>query len=331
MRGRWPGRCEGRSLTELAGVAAARAALACTGDMQSLAREWTLGGLAALLTMTAACSTASSGTDVSERDGGAVDDLDAAQPRRPPLVPPAEADASIATQTPADASTATTADAPSGEDASPGPSGDASDAATSDAATADAGAPPNDGGPGDAGPIDPATGARCGETPVSTTRYPGACNAAEFYWPDEGSGHIDPPAPLTYCTMPPNSGTHYPWVANYQTFTSPVPAGFLVHSIQHGGISLTYRCAPGADCSAVAARLQAIVDAQPADPACAGVGVKNRYVLSPAPDLDVTVAAATWDWTYRATCVDATSLQAFFDEHYGKGPEDVCEHGGTSF
>ncbi len=302
----------------------------------------------ALVAITAACSTANSGTDVSERDGGVGDGIDAAPP---PQVPPVGADASFGT--PADGSTTTTADASRGEDASPGLSSDASDAApadgstittpdapsgedappgpsgdASDAAPADAGSPL---GPADAGPIDPATGARCGEIPVSTTRYPGACSAAEFYWPDEGSGHIDPPALLTYCTMPPNSGPHYPWVANYQTFTSPVPAGFLVHSIQHGGISLTYRCAPGADCSAVAARLQAIIDAQPVDPACAGVGVKNRYVLSPAPDLDVAIAAATWDWTYRATCVDAASLQAFFDEHYGKGPEDVCEHGATSF
>jgi hypothetical protein len=101
--------------------------------------------------------------------------------------------------------------------------------------------------------------------------------------------------------------------------------------MQHGGISVTYRCAQGEDCSAIAAQLQAIIDAEPDDPMCWPSGLRHRYILSPDPDLDVAVAAATWDWTYRATCAERGSLHAFFVAHYGKSPEDSCDLGATSF
>ena len=40
-----------------------------------------------------------------------------------------------------------------------------------------------------------------------------------------------------------------------------------------------------------------------------------------------TVAAAAWQWTYKASCVDAASLGAFIDAHYAMAAENFCGDG----
>jgi hypothetical protein len=69
----------------------------------------------------------------------------------------------------------------------------------------------------------------------------------------------------------------------------------------------------------------------PEDPECAAedAGIHARVLVIPDPDLppSVQVAAAAWGFSLDATCVDATTLRAFYDAHVGKGPEDLCFQG----
>src|SRR5262249_52761098 len=121
----------------------------------------------------------------------------------------------------------------------------------------------------------------------------------------------------------------YPVWANFQEFTSPVPDGNLVHSMEHGAVVLMYKCDPS-NCGAIVAALHAVRDAIATDPTC-DPSIRVRIVIAPRPANDVPIAAAAWGFIYRATCIDVPSLTQFVRDHYGKAPEDFCAAGGTTF
>ncbi len=126
-----------------------------------------------------------------------------------------------------------------------------------------------------------------------------------------------------------------------------------MHDLEHGAIDLFYNCDTSADggtevsdaepadagdgdagpCPAVAAQLQAIIDAFPSDPKCdpSQGDPRVRFVLTPDPLLDVPVAASAWGWTYKAQCVDPTTLTAFAKAHYDQGLEEICANGQSQF
>jgi len=160
--------------------------------------------------------------------------------------------------------------------------------------------------------------------PLTTADAGGPCSALVQSWPDEGHTHVAEDAGVHYCSEPPNSGNHYPYWANFTTYDRPIAAGYLVHAMEHGAVVITYRCA--SSCPDVASQLQAVIDAHPLDPLCDGT-IKSRLILAPDPTLDVAVAAAAWQWTYRASCVDTSTLTAFVNAHYGQGTEATCAPG----
>lgn len=143
------------------------------------------------------------------------------------------------------------------------------------------------------------------------------CGAAIARHPDEGYLHVTACSPVSYGTNPPSSGNHYPAWAEYKTYDRPVPAGFLVHDLEHGAVVIGYRCPDG--CAGEVAEVQAWIDALPDDPFC--FGFRPKIILAPNPDLDTRWAAAAWTWTWKAACPDTASLGAFYMEHYGKTVE----------
>ncbi len=170
----------------------------------------------------------------------------------------------------------------------------------------------------------PPVGGACNCPKLSESRLGGTCDAVVAQWPDEGHTHFDPGTPIVYCTKPPSSGFHY-WIwGAYKTYPRPVPAGFLVHSLEHGAVVVSYKCA--SSCPEVEKKLQAVIDALPVDKTCVEP-IKRRVILVPDPTLDTEVAAAAWQWTYRATCVDPATLTKFVNEHYNRAAEDTCADG----
>ncbi len=169
-------------------------------------------------------------------------------------------------------------------------------------------------------------GGMCGDAGTEAGAPTGSCGAVVQTFPDEGHTHVDVGSTVAYCTMPPNSGPHFVLWAHYLTYDTPVPWSYLVHDMEHGAVLVLYKCA--GSCPAVAAQLQAVIDARPVDPLCdPDAGISRRVILAPAPDLDVPVAAAAWQWTYKASCVDAASLGAFIDAHYAMAAENFCGDG----
>jgi hypothetical protein len=151
-----------------------------------------------------------------------------------------------------------------------------------------------------------------------------ACAVVTQNPPVLASPHVMTCSLVTYTTNPPTSGPHYPAWANFQTYTQPVPRGFLVHSMEHGAVVISYNCKDG--CPDDLAALNSFVDARPADPGCPAP-IKSRIVLVPDPALDRRFAAAAWGALYKSDCLDLPALGAFVDAHYAKGPENICSKG----
>jgi hypothetical protein len=149
----------------------------------------------------------------------------------------------------------------------------------------------------------------------------GACVSLIQQHADEGAFHVPcSPAP-TYDTKPPSSGNHYAIWADYKTYTTPVPWGHLMHSMEHGAVVIVYNCPNG--CTDEVAAAQAMIDALPIDADCTAP-TKRRVILAPDPTLDVRWAATAWTWTLRAPCFDAPTFSQFATEHYAKTAENFC-------
>jgi hypothetical protein len=141
----------------------------------------------------------------------------------------------------------------------------------------------------------------------------------------EAAMHVAPCSDLGY-DVPPFGGPHYSQWAAFGSYDAPVPWGVLVHAMEHGAVVLAYRCEPGAGCNAIRGELESIVAARTPDALCRG-DAPIRYVLAPTPDLEWPIAVLAWQRIYSATCLDRASIEAFFDAHYGRGPESTCADG----
>lgn len=171
----------------------------------------------------------------------------------------------------------------------------------------------------------------CGDDPVDPewVSVTGAtCGARTRRFATLDSPHVDPSSgPIAWNSNPPSSGPHSGVWARFGAFSAPVPRANYVHNLEHGGVVIAYRCAD--DRCPLAARVRAVFDALPGDPACVAPGapVRPRAVLTPDPLLESEVAAAAWGAVYQADCVDGPSLAAFYASRVGMGPEDTCADG----
>lgn len=152
-----------------------------------------------------------------------------------------------------------------------------------------------------------------------------ACNVRVDLPPLMESPHVPDGFPVTYNSNPPSSGPHYGTWANFQEYTQPVDDRYLVHAMEHGAVLLLYDC-EGAACAPIIEALRKIREAVPTDPLC-DPSIRVRIILAPRPGNDDPVAAAAWGATYRATCVDTSSLLGFVLDHYSKAPEAFCTPG----
>lgn len=143
-------------------------------------------------------------------------------------------------------------------------------------------------------------------SPVIPSPYVPVCSAIDFH------------------TDPPTSGPHYPVWATYKTYLVPVNPGFLVHSLKHGAIVITWRCPDGCPDELVA--LRELLNRRPADPRCDSL-LYHRIVVAPRPTQDRMLVASAWGASFKADCFDLGALSAFIDAHYGQGLEDDCFEG----
>lgn len=171
--------------------------------------------------------------------------------------------------------------------------------------------------------------AGCGDPEVtSDTGEPqGECNAVETRFENGSQTHIEACSEIDYPMSPPVFGDHYPSWAAYQAYDFPVPLGFLVHALEHGAVVFFYDCADG--CADEVSEVTDFIAELPDDPLCAEHGVQRRTILVPRPGLGrgARWAAAAWGFSLTADCFDAQLFGAFYDQHVGRGPENLCNPG----
>lgn len=153
------------------------------------------------------------------------------------------------------------------------------------------------------------------------------CNPpAQLSYPSEGTAHSDGGVPPIWATNPPTSGLHFDrWARWNRAYAEVIPRGYWVHNLEHGGVVFGYRCPDG--CAAEVARLTAMLATLPADADCPALG--HRAIVVPDPDLPANVrfAAAAWQNSWTANCVDEASLVTFYKTKLSMAPEVNCQDG----
>ncbi|HTV20574.1 MAG TPA: DUF3105 domain-containing protein, partial [Polyangiaceae bacterium] len=104
----------------------------------------------------------------------------------------------------------------------------------------------------------------------------GECNVRIVESTPTSAFHQQLCSELTFTTNPPSGGDHYAVWAAFQTYDVPVPAGFLVHDLEHGAVVFWYNCPEG--CADEVAEVQAFIDALPEDPLCEPFDAARRAV-----------------------------------------------------
>jgi hypothetical protein len=150
------------------------------------------------------------------------------------------------------------------------------------------------------------------------------CGTTVTGFPLAAGLHVPVCSQVVYDTNPPTSGAHYPTWAKYKAYAGRVGRPFWVHDLEHGAVVVTYNCPGG--CDAEVAALVAFLAARPADPLCTAA-VRNRFVVTPDPELDVRFAASAWGFALESSCFDLPALGAFIDAHYAHAPENLCADG----
>lgn len=123
-----------------------------------------------------------------------------------------------------------------------------------------------------------------------------------------GDGHVASP---TYTVNPPAGGDHLASAAQGGVYEgTSVPAdGQLVHAQEHGYVVVWHK--PGLP----TAQLDALTAFQARH--------ARDVIVAERTDMPTAVAATAWNTRLLCDAVEAGPLQTFFDEHVGKGPENV--------
>jgi hypothetical protein len=189
------------------------------------------------------------------------------------------------------------------------------------------------GGSGDSRPVDAGRGDAQYDagTGVASECAP---RTREHEHDSEPAMHVLEPLPAeSYNSSPPSSGPHCSTWGSYAVYEEPpLPACNFVHNLEHGAVALLYNCPDG--CEELVAALEEVIAEAPDDPDC---GEGKRLLLTPYAEMEATVAAAAWGYTFTADCLDdgaRAQLHAFIDAHIGSrgdAPEPtVCGNGALA-
>lgn len=157
-------------------------------------------------------------------------------------------------------------------------------------------------------------GCSAGTSPAPTP--PGPTDVQRFA--DLSNDHKT--GPLPYEQSPPVGGAHNArWLA-CEVYDAPVPSEFAVHSMEHGGIWVTYRPDLPADDVRKLAALQPL---------------NEEYVLvSPFEGLSAPVVASTWGLQLQVQTADDPRLADFVRTYAGGDqggePGAPCRGGGLT-
>jgi hypothetical protein len=137
-------------------------------------------------------------------------------------------------------------------------------------------------------------------------------DAREEHFPDAGSMHVSRTrdSELIYDDHPPSGGTHSECWADFGIYEAELKTGRWVHNLEHGGVTLLYRCEDG--CPDEVAALKAFVQTHP------------RTILTPYARLPTRFAVVAWEYRLLNDCLDLPAFEQFYSDHFNKAREDIA-------
>ncbi len=175
-----------------------------------------------------------------------------------------------------------------------------------------------------------------------------------------GRNHINDISRQQYNSNPPTSGSHFPLWAKRGVYPTPLSDGYLIHSLEHGYVILSYNC--GQKGPAEYQSLKAgqpltkmegdeksttmrplTPDTMPKDQAklpsefgsaeCKSLASElsqfldtyQRVIVIPRPSMDSRVALTAWGKIDKMETVDKNRINAFIASYHNKGPEQTVE------
>jgi hypothetical protein len=133
-------------------------------------------------------------------------------------------------------------------------------------------------------------------------------------FPSQGNAHVASDTQIDYSTSPPTSGPHYNLPAEAGFYDEPVPAGNLVHSLEHGAVVIYYD--PAAITPAEEESLRAFASNNE-DPWASVIVVPN-----PSAEPESPYVLTAWRTMLRTDEYDPDVVRAFLAEYVGRGPEN---------
>lgn len=171
--------------------------------------------------------------------------------------------------------------------------------------------------------------------------------------PDLGRDHVPVGTSVEYNSNPPTSGKHYADWVRAGIYQTPKENGYLVHSLEHGYIILSYNCdkkvtsnkpqvtsvyahgveeaSPSAEESSPSAILS---DAFRSDDCHRLVDQlisvyekkgKKKLIVIPRPNMDARIALTAWNYIDKLDSFDSERIEKFIDAHRNQGPEKTME------
>ena len=135
-------------------------------------------------------------------------------------------------------------------------------------------------------------------------------------FPNEGQEHVPVGTVVVYGTDPPTSGPHYPDPQDGGFFDHEIASGYLVHSMEHGGVIIYYSPAVTNDQKH---ELQHLAEAHR--------GTFDQVVCVPRNDPTYPIILTAWTHRLRLTEYDQARIDGFVTLFLGHGPEHAAMDG----
>ncbi len=153
----------------------------------------------------------------------------------------------------------------------------------------------------------PAPGASAVPTPAVSANDP-ALGTKEK---DNGNSHVDAGKPVTYASLPPTSGSHWPAPAAPAPWgikDTQLPNEVTLHNLEHGGIVIVYNPSLTAD------------DLTKLKDSVRSITATTKYkkiLLEPYKELtDAKIVLTAWDWILKLQAPDQSAMVKFISAHY---------------
>ena len=131
----------------------------------------------------------------------------------------------------------------------------------------------------------------------------------------QGRNHIPVGTSHTvrYNSDPPTSGPHYDPSARPGIYDEPIPDGYLIHSLEHGYVIISYNVEdlPEQESRALVSRLADIAEGERL----------WKLIVIPRPGMDHRIALTAWQRIDTMDRVDARRIRRFISAWRDRGPE----------